>query len=89
VPRAEGGDADADEEPGMVAVQTALLHHVIGDLARGSAAVELESTLSARAAGAATAMTLSGANTRTRPVSSDRAGLIKRTRVVVLSHPVR
>jgi hypothetical protein len=34
-------------------------------------------------------MTLSGANTRTRPVSSDRAGLIKRTRVVVLSHPVR
>jgi hypothetical protein len=40
MPRAERGDADADEEPGVVAVQTALLHHVVSDIAGGPAAVE-------------------------------------------------
>lgn len=38
--RAECGDADADEKSGVVAVKTALLHHVVRDIARGSAAVE-------------------------------------------------
>jgi hypothetical protein len=36
----ERGNADADEETGVVAVETALLHHVIGNVGRGSAAVE-------------------------------------------------
>jgi len=40
MPRAERGDADADEEPGVVAVQTALLHHVVRDIAGGPTAVE-------------------------------------------------
>ena len=40
MPRAERGDADADEEPGVIAVQTTLLHHVIRDVARGPTAVE-------------------------------------------------
>jgi len=40
MPRAERGDADADEEPGVIAVQAALLHHVVGDIARGSTGVK-------------------------------------------------
>jgi hypothetical protein len=40
MPRAERSDADADEKPCVVAVQTTLLHHVIRDVARGSTAIE-------------------------------------------------
>ena len=37
---AERGDADADEESGVVAVQTTLLHHGIRDVARCLTAIE-------------------------------------------------
>ena len=40
MPRAERSDADADEEPGVIPVQTALLHHVICDVARGSTGIK-------------------------------------------------
>ena len=38
--RAERGDADADEESGVVSVQAALLHDAIGDIARRLTAIE-------------------------------------------------
>ena len=38
--RAERGNADADEESGVVSVQTALLHNAIRDITRGLAAIE-------------------------------------------------
>jgi len=38
--RAERRDADADEESGVVAVQTTLLHDVVRDVARRPTAVE-------------------------------------------------
>ena len=38
--RAERGDADPDEESGVVSVQTALLHDAIRDIARSLTAVE-------------------------------------------------
>src|SRR5580693_4225293 len=38
--RAERGDADADEESGVVPVQTTLLHDVVRDVARCPTAVE-------------------------------------------------
>ena len=37
---AERGDADADEESGVVAVQTTLLHDVVRDVARCPTAIE-------------------------------------------------
>ena len=37
---AEGGDADANEESGVVAVQTTLLHNVVRDVARCPTAIE-------------------------------------------------
>ena len=40
MPRAERSDADADEEPGVIPVQAALLHHVVGHVARGSTGVK-------------------------------------------------
>ncbi len=40
MPRAERSDADADEEPGVIPVQTALLHHVIRDVARGPTGIK-------------------------------------------------
>ena len=40
MPRAERSDADADEKPGVIPVQTALLHHVIRDVRRGSTGIE-------------------------------------------------
>ncbi len=39
MPRTERGDADADEKAGVVAIQAALLHHVIGDVGGGSTAI--------------------------------------------------
>ena len=38
--RAERGDADADEESGVVAVQTTLLHDVVRDVARCPTPIE-------------------------------------------------
>ena len=38
--RAERGDADPDEESGVVSVQTALLHDAIRDIARCLTAIE-------------------------------------------------
>ena len=38
--RAERRDADADEESGVVAVQTTLLHNVVRDVARCPTAIE-------------------------------------------------
>jgi hypothetical protein len=32
MPWAEGGDADSDEKPGVVAVQIGLCHHVVPDV---------------------------------------------------------
>lgn len=40
-------DADADEKAGVVTVQTALLHHVVGDVLRGSALIEVVADLMA------------------------------------------
>src|SRR5258705_2377277 len=40
MPGTERRDADADEESGMVAVQTTLLHDVVRDVARCPAAIE-------------------------------------------------
>lgn len=45
MPRAERSDADADEEPGVIPVQTALLHHVICDVARGSTGIKFVANL--------------------------------------------
>ena len=45
MPRAEGSDADADEEPGVIAVQTALLHHVVCDVARSPTAIKFVADL--------------------------------------------
>ena len=40
MPRAERGDADADEESGVVAVQTTLLHDVVRLVTRCPTAIE-------------------------------------------------
>jgi hypothetical protein len=40
MPRAERSDADTDEEPGVVAVQITLLHHIIRDVAGGPTGIE-------------------------------------------------
>src|SRR5437879_2071970 len=40
MPGTERGDADADEESGVVAVQTTLLHDVVRDVARCPTAIE-------------------------------------------------
>jgi hypothetical protein len=40
MPRAERSNADADEEPGMVAVQIAVFRHVICDVGRLSAEIK-------------------------------------------------
>ncbi len=40
MPGAERGNADPDEKPGVVAVQVALLHHVVRDVALVSSAIE-------------------------------------------------
>ena len=40
MPRAECGDADADEEAGMVAIQIAVFRHVICDVGRLPAEIE-------------------------------------------------
>jgi hypothetical protein len=34
MPWAEGGNADSDEKPGVIAVQISLCHHVVRDVAR-------------------------------------------------------
>src|ERR1700689_932926 len=34
MPWAEGGDADSDEKPGVIAVQISLCHHVVPDVTR-------------------------------------------------------
>lgn len=46
--RAERGDADADEEPGVVAVKAALLHHVVRNVARCPTAIECIADLMTR-----------------------------------------
>ena len=46
--RAERGDADSDEESGVVSVQAALLHDAIRDIARCLTAIESIAHLMAR-----------------------------------------
>ena len=48
MPRAERGDADPDEESGVVSVQAALLHHAVRDIARCLTAIESIANLMTR-----------------------------------------
>ena len=71
--RAERSDADADEEPGVIAVQTTLLNHVIRDVARGPTASSSSQTSWA-------AMIAACADEKVMPLGSVRLGSCYRPR---------